>query len=61
MREVMEGHPSAWIFFVVFILVVTFTMVNLIIAVIVDGIQNATEGEIQAEGASPSCIAKCRH
>lgn len=37
-RPVMEAFPQAWIFFVPFILVVTFIMVNLFIGIIVDAI-----------------------
>lgn len=44
-RPVMEIHPHAWIFFVVFILVSTFTMLNLFIAVIVNAIQSEHEAE----------------
>jgi voltage-gated sodium channel len=39
-RPVIEAHPYAWIFFVVFILVSTFTMLNLFIAVIVNAMQS---------------------
>lgn len=35
-RPVMESHPYAWLFFVPFILVATFTMLNLFIAIIVN-------------------------
>lgn len=35
-RPIMQTHPSAWIFFVPFIFVVTFIMVNLIVAIVVD-------------------------
>lgn len=38
-RPVMEVHPWAWAFFVVFILASSFTMLNLFIAVIVDTMQ----------------------
>ncbi len=38
-RPVMEVFPQAWIFFVLFILISTFTMLNLFIAVIVNAIQ----------------------
>ncbi|MFI0422788.1 ion transporter [Spongiactinospora sp. 9N601] len=34
-REVMARHPSAWIFFVVFMLTCTFVVLNLFIAVVV--------------------------
>lgn len=35
-RPIMEVHPHAWTFFVPFIFVVTFIMINLIIAIVVD-------------------------
>jgi voltage-gated sodium channel len=38
-RPVMEKFPYAWAFFVPFILVATFTMLNLFIAVIVNAMQ----------------------
>ena len=46
-RPVLEAYPFAWIFFVIFILVTTFTMLNLFIAVIV----NATQAEHEIENA----------
>lgn len=44
-RPVMEAYPLAWIFFLVFILSSTFTLLNLFIAVIVNAIQNEHSGE----------------
>jgi voltage-gated sodium channel len=38
-RPVMETHPYAWLFFIPFILVATFTMLNLFIAIIVNTMQ----------------------
>ena len=38
-RPVMETHPHAWLFFIPFILVATFTMLNLFIAIIVNTMQ----------------------
>ena len=35
-RPIMEKFPYAWVFFVIFILIATFVVVNLFIAVIVD-------------------------
>ena len=35
-RPVMEIHPNSWVFFIIFILIATFIMVNLIIAIVVD-------------------------
>ncbi|HSO05758.1 MAG TPA: ion transporter [Pelomicrobium sp.] len=39
-RPVMERYPYAWLFFIPFILVATFTMLNLFIGVIVSAIQS---------------------
>lgn len=44
-RAVMEEHPSAWIFFVLYILVVSFAVLNLFIAVIVNGMEEISEEE----------------
>jgi len=44
-RPVMQSHPYAWVFFVPFILIATFTMLNLFIAVIVNAIQSYQEAE----------------
>jgi voltage-gated sodium channel len=46
-RPLMEVHPNAWIFFVVFILIATFTMLNLFIAIIVNAMHTFTEQETQ--------------
>ena len=39
-RPVMEVHPAAWLFFVPFIVVTTFTVLNLFIALIVNSMQS---------------------
>ncbi len=44
-RPVMERFPNAWVFFVLFILVATFTMLNLFIAIIVNAMQSVSETE----------------
>jgi len=44
-RPVMEKFPYAWVFFVPFILVATFTMLNLFIAIIVNAMQSYNEAE----------------
>ena len=49
-RPVMEVMPLAWIFFLLFILSSTFTLLNLFIAVIVNAIQQEQGGEA---GLSP--------
>lgn len=40
-RPVMEIHPQAWMFFVPFILVTTFSVVNLLVGIIVNSMQEA--------------------
>lgn len=40
-REVMTRYPHAWIFFLAFILLATFTVLNLFIALIVNAMQSA--------------------
>jgi voltage-gated sodium channel len=44
-RPVMEVHPWAWIFFVPFILVTTFAVVNLVVAVIVNSMQTLNDAD----------------
>lgn len=44
-RPVMEQFPHAWVFFILFILVATFTMLNLFIAIIVNAMQSFNESE----------------
>ncbi|MFN4262140.1 MAG: ion transporter [Thioalkalivibrionaceae bacterium] len=50
-RPVIEVHPWAWAFFVPFILIATFTVLNLFIAIIVDAMQRMHEQQIQDEEA----------
>lgn len=50
-RPVMEVYPYAWIFFVPFILVATFTMLNLFIAIIVNTMQTFSDEEHALERA----------
>lgn len=51
-RPVMEQFPYAWLFFVPFILIATFTMLNLFIAIIVNTMQTFTEQEHASERAA---------
>jgi len=44
-RPVMETFPQAWAFFVPFIIVSSFTVLNLFIAIIVDSLQTLHAGE----------------
>ncbi len=48
-RPVIEAHPFAWAFFVTFILVTSFTMLNLFIAVIIDSTQSSTAEDAQRQ------------
>lgn len=48
-RPVMELHPYAWVFFIPFILLATFTVLNLFIAVIVNTMQTLHEAQHQDE------------
>lgn len=44
-RPVMEMHPAAWAFFVPFIMVTTFAVVNLLVGLIVNSMQTAHAAE----------------
>ncbi|WP_113702581.1 ion transporter [Nonomuraea lactucae] len=44
-REVMSRHPSAWIFFTIFILVCTFIVLNLFMAVVVSAMDEESAAE----------------
>ena len=48
-RPVMEVFPLAWLFFVPFILMTSFTVLNLFIGIIVDAMQSQHEAEEKAE------------
>ncbi len=50
-RPVMEAFPYAWAFFIPFILIATFTMLNLFIAIIVNTMQSFNEAEQAAAQA----------
>ena len=45
----MEAYPNAWLFFVPFILVSAFVMLNLFVAVIVDTMSNLHSTDPEAE------------
>jgi voltage-gated sodium channel len=58
-RPVMEVFPYAWIFFIPFILIATFTMLNLFIGVIVSAMQTFSDDEkalSEPAPAAPSAI-----
>ena len=47
-RPVMAEHPGAWAFFITYILVTTFTMLNLFIAIIVTAMHQGEDEQAQA-------------
>lgn len=50
-RPVLEVYPLAWLFFVPFILITTFTTLNLFIAVIVNAMQAEHDRDVEAAEA----------
>ena len=48
-RPVMEVYPLAWLFFIPFIMVTTFAVVNLLVGLIVNSMQDAHHEEADAE------------
>lgn len=48
-RPVMEEHPWAWVFFVPFIIITAFSVLNLFIGLLVNTMQSAVEAETEAE------------
>lgn len=50
-RPVLDVYPLAWLFFVPFILITTFTTLNLFIAVIVNAMQAEHDREVEAAEA----------
>lgn len=49
-RPVMQTHPHAWLFFIPFILIATFTVLNLFIAIVVDTMQRMHDRVQESEG-----------
>lgn len=56
-RPVMEVYPLAWVFFVPFIILTSFTVLNLFIGIIVDAMQTQHEMERAAEEADEKAVA----
>lgn len=55
-RPVMEVFPYAWLFFLPFILVTSFTVLNLFIGIVVDAMQTQHEAEHEAERAAEAAV-----
>lgn len=57
-RDIMAQAPFAWIFFLVFILVSTFTVLNLFIAVVVNAMQEQVADELREEEGAHAAAAQ---
>jgi len=57
-RPMMDVYPYAWLFFLPFILVTSFTVLNLFIGIIVDAMQSQHESERAAERAVEEAMAE---
>jgi voltage-gated sodium channel len=53
-RSVMAQSPYAWIFFVVYLLIATFMVLNLFIAVVVNAMQSQVTEDLKDEGEAQS-------
>lgn len=51
-RPVMEVYPYSWIFFIGFILVTTFAVINLLVGLVVNAMQEAAEADKPDENAT---------
>lgn len=55
MRPILDAHPTAWIYFVTFILLGTFIIMNLIVGVVVNNMEKVNEMELALErGEDPN-------
>jgi len=59
-REVMAEHPLAWVFFIVFVLVCTFVVLNLFIAVVVSAMEEEHKKERSVEDVILAQLAELR-
>lgn len=57
-RPIMDVYPYAWVFFVPFILISSFMVLNLFIAIIVSATQEAHEDDVRAERAATDKAAQ---
>jgi voltage-gated sodium channel len=59
-RPIMAVYPLAWVFFLIFILASTFTLLNLFIAVIVNAIQQEQLSDAPPPQTAPTASATDR-
>ena len=57
----MEIYPWAWVLFVAFLLLSSFTVLNLFIAIIIDAMQAQGQNESSAEGDELNSMFKNFH
>jgi len=60
-RPVMETHAYAWVFFIPFILIATFTMLNLFIAIIVDAMQSVQAKKTKQDKKAIKEVVRTEH
>lgn len=60
-RPVMETHAYAWAFFIPFILIATFTMLNLFIAIIVDAMQSVQANKAEQDKEAIEDVVQTEH
>lgn len=60
-RPVMESYPLAWAFFLPFILITSFTVLNLFIGIVVDAMQRQHDMEHAEEIAAEQALAEEGH
>ncbi|MCF6218473.1 MAG: ion transporter [Gammaproteobacteria bacterium] len=60
-RPVMETHAYAWAFFIPFILIATFTMLNLFIAIIIDAMQSVQANKTEQDKESIEAVVQTEH
>ncbi len=60
-RPVMETHAYAWAFFIPFILIATFTMLNLFIAIIVDAMQSVQANKAEKDKEDIEEVVQTEH
>ncbi|MFB9247568.1 ion transporter [Sphaerisporangium melleum] len=56
-RKVMEQHPSSWVFFVIFVLICTFVVLNLFIAVVVSALEEEHQRERREDAEAAAAEA----
>jgi len=57
-RPVMELYPYAWVFFVPFILIVTFAVLNLFIAIIVNSMHDAAASDAEEQAQAHDAVLR---